>query len=250
MITIKVADAERGIAWLTEGFDFFKRNIGVWIGVSVIFLIFYIILSAIPVIGGLLLALLTPVFLGGLMLGCRDLDQGKALALNHLFAGFSGNTGQLILLGLLNYVGMILIMVISMIIVMPFLGGMEFMTQFMHTMEHGDIAMAPDMFIGVLLVMLVGMLFYLPLIMALWFAPVLIVVDRQNAIDALVNSFKGCLKNILPFLLYGLLGLVLAIVASIPLMLGWLVLFPMIVASIYLGYKDIFKEEEESAIAG
>ena len=244
MITIKVADAERGIAWLTEGFDYFKRNAGAWIGISIIFLIFYIILSVLPVIGGLLLALLTPVLLGGLILGCHDLDQGKAIAVNHLFAGFSRNTGQLVLLGLLNYTGMILIMVISMVIVMPFLGGMEFMTQFMHTMEHGDLTMAPGMFVGMLLVALVGMLFYLPLIMALWFAPALIVIDRQTAVDALVNSFKGCLKNIVPFLLYGLLGLVLAIVASIPFMLGWLVLFPMIVASVYLGYKDIFKEEE------
>ena len=244
MITIKVADAERGIAWLTEGFDYFKCNAGAWIGISIIFLIFYIILSVLPVIGGLLLALLTPVLLGGLILGCHDLDQGKAIAVNHLFAGFSRNTGQLVLLGLLNYIGMILIMVISMVIVMPFLGGMEFMTQFMHTMEHGDLTMAPGMFVGMLLVALVGMLFYLPLIMALWFAPALIVIDRQTAVDALVNSFKGCLKNIVPFLLYGLLGLVLAIVASIPFMLGWLVLFPMIVASVYLGYKDIFKEEE------
>jgi len=249
MITIKVAETERGIAWLTEGFDYFKRGAGVWIGISVIFLIIYIILSVLPVIGGLLLALLTPVLLGGLILGCRDLDQGKAMAVNHLFAGFSTNTGQLILLGLFNYIGMILIMVISMVIVMPFLGGMEYMMQFMHTMEHGNLTMAPGMFLGMLLVLLVGLLFYLPLIMALWFAPVLIVVDRQNAIDAMVNSFKGCLKNILPFLLYGLLGLVLAIVASIPLMLGWLVLFPMIVASVYLGYKDIFKEEEP-AVAG
>jgi len=249
MITIKVAETERGIAWLTEGFDYFKRGAGVWIGITITFLIFYIILSVIPVIGGLLLTLLTPVLLGGLILGCRDLDQGKAMAVNHLFAGFSTNTGQLILLGLFNYIGMILIMVISMVIVMPFLGGMEYMMQFMHTMEHGDLTMAPGMFLGMLLVLLVGLLFYLPLIMALWFAPVLIVVDRQNAIDAMVNSFKGCLKNILPFLLYGLLGLVLAIVASIPLMLGWLVLFPMIVASVYLGYKDIFKEEEP-AVAG
>ena len=247
MVTIKVADTERGIAWLTEGFNIFKRGAGAWIGITIIFLIFYIILSMIPVIGGLLLTLLTPVLLGGMILGCRDLDQGGALAINYLFAGFSKNTGQLILLGLFNYIGMILIMLISMIIVMPFLGGMEFMMQFMHAMGSGDLTMAPGMFLGMLLTMLVGMLFYLPLIMGLWFAPVLIVLDDESAIDALVNSFKGNLKNILPFLLYGLLGLVLAIVASIPFMLGWLVLFPTIVASIYLGYKDIFKQEEPAA---
>jgi hypothetical protein len=33
---------------------------------------------------------------------------------------------------------------------------------------------------------------------------------------------------------------VLAIVASIPLALGWLVLGPMIVASVYTAYRDIY----------
>ena len=46
----------------------------------------------------------------------------------------------------------------------------------------------------------------------------------------------------LPMLVYSLLGLVFAIVASIPLGLGWLVLAPMFAASIYASYKDIFGE--------
>jgi uncharacterized membrane protein len=141
-------------------------------------------------------------------------------------------------------------MVISMLIVMPFMGGMAFMMHFMHAMESGNMDVAASMYLGALLVLLVGMLFYVPVVMALWFAPVLVVLDDESAIDALVNSFKGCLENIVPFLIYGLLGLVLSIVASIPFFLGWLVLAPMILASIYLGYKDIFRKEEESAVAG
>ena len=33
---------------------------------------------------------------------------------------------------------------------------------------------------------------------------------------------------------------VLAIVASIPLLLGWLVLIPVMMASMYAGYRDMF----------
>jgi uncharacterized membrane protein len=40
---------------------------------------------------------------------------------------------------------------------------------------------------------------------------------------------------------YGLLGLVYAIVASIPFLLGWLVLAPVFAASVYVSYKDIFE---------
>ena len=46
----------------------------------------------------------------------------------------------------------------------------------------------------------------------------------------------------LPFTIYSLIGFVLAIVASIPLMLGWFVLGPMTMASIYTGYCDIFED--------
>ena len=53
-------------------------------------------------------------------------------------------------------------------------------------------------------------------------------------------SFFGCLKNIVPFLLYGVVMMVLCVVAAIPVMLGYLVLGPVIIASIYTGYRDIF----------
>jgi hypothetical protein len=38
----------------------------------------------------------------------------------------------------------------------------------------------------------------------------------------------------------GVILLVASIVASIPLGLGWLVLGPVLVASIYTGYRDIY----------
>jgi uncharacterized membrane protein len=53
-------------------------------------------------------------------------------------------------------------------------------------------------------------------------------------------SFSGCLKNILPFLLYGIIAMVLFILATIPIGLGLLVVVPMLTASIYTGYRDIY----------
>lgn len=244
MITIKTVEAGRGAAWLTEGFAYFRRGIGVWIGISIIMLVFFLVLSLLPFIGGILMTLLTPVLVGGVVLGCRELDRGGSLSLNHLFAGFSRNTGQLILLGLLQYVATIVIMVIAAFIVMPFTGGMGSIMHFMHGMENGATGVPPAMFLGILLMMLISLALYVPVVMALWFAPALIILDDRTAIDALTDSFKGCLKNMMPFLIYGLVGLVLAIVASIPLMLGWLVLLPVLLASLYLGYKDIFENSE------
>jgi uncharacterized membrane protein len=66
------------------------------------------------------------------------------------------------------------------------------------------------------------------------------VFHELGAVDAMKVSFSGCLRNIVPFILYGLVGLVLGIVASIPFGLGWLVLGPVAIASVYLGYRDIY----------
>jgi len=61
-----------------------------------------------------------------------------------------------------------------------------------------------------------------------------------GAVEAMKQSFTGCLRNIVPFLVYGIIGFLLAIVASIPLGLGWLVLAPVLAASIYTGYRNIY----------
>jgi uncharacterized membrane protein len=54
------------------------------------------------------------------------------------------------------------------------------------------------------------------------------------------ESFTGCLRNIVPFLVYGVVMLALSLIASIPLGLGWLVLGPVLAASLYTSYKDIY----------
>ncbi|MES9846088.1 MAG: BPSS1780 family membrane protein, partial [Candidatus Sedimenticola sp. 6PFRAG5] len=86
----------------------------------------------------------------------------------------------------------------------------------------------------------VAMLFFFPLLMAYWFAPALVALDGVSAVTAMKLSFLGCLKNILPFLVYGLATTVLGLLAAIPFFLGLLVFVPVITASIYTGYRDIY----------
>jgi hypothetical protein len=44
-------------------------------------------------------------------------------------------------------------------------------------------------------------------------------------------------------MVYGVLVLLLAVCASLPLLLGWLLLLPVIYASLYAAYRDIFFAE-------
>ncbi len=95
----------------------------------------------------------------------------------------------------------------------------------------------------ILLAVLVALALMIPAAMAIWFAPALVVLNDFGVGDALKASFVASLKNFVPFLVYGAVFLALAIVASIPLMLGWLALGPTIVASVYTAYRDIFYAE-------
>jgi uncharacterized membrane protein len=76
--------------------------------------------------------------------------------------------------------------------------------------------------------------------MALWFAPSLVIFRGTAPLDAMKVSFGACLRNIVPFLLYSLIYIVAAIVASIPLGLGWVVLAPLVMITLYVSYRDVF----------
>lgn len=220
--------AGNGVSWLMRGWELFKQAPGVWIGIGLIYLIITVVLSVIPLIGPLALSLLVPVFVGGIMLGCKALENGEELGIGHLFAGFSNNTGNLIMIGVINLVGVIAIMIVFAI-------GGAIVGIGAAAMGAGKFALIPIMLMG-----LVAMLLFIPIAMAIWFAPALVVFHEVAPFEAMKASFFTCLKNFMPFLLYGLVVFVFAIISTIPLMLGWLVLMPVMMASAYAGYRDMF----------
>lgn len=89
------------------------------------------------------------------------------------------------------------------------------------------------------LIMLVGLLFYIPLVMCMYLAPILILFHDMSAVSAMSLSFKACLKNILPFLVLGILLIIAGLVAIIPFGLGLLVLMPVMMITSYTAYKQM-----------
>ena len=104
----------------------------------------------------------------------------------------------------------------------------------------------PGFWLGAATLLLVILALFIPVSMAVWFAPALVALDGIDPLTALKWSFFACLKNIWSFLVYGLVMLGLAIVATIPMGLGWLLLGPVIMASVYTAYRDIFFVEPEA----
>lgn len=227
----RTVDTGRGWSWITEAFALFRRQAGMWILTTVLLGILFIAMSMIPVLGSLASALLMPIFVAGLMLACREQDRGGEIGINHLFAGFKQKTGDLVMVGVFNLVGWLLIFLVLFLVI----GGGVFMA-----MMRGDAQAIGASIVTALIGMLLLAGLSIPLYMATWFAPALIVLNGMAPGAALKASFFACLKNMMPFLIYGLMLLVLGVLAAIPLGLGYLVLIPVLIASVYTAYRDIF----------
>jgi hypothetical protein len=227
-------DAAHGWSWIASGFGLFRKRAGVWVVVAIILVVIVIALSVVPIVGAIINMLLMPVFVGGLLLGCRALEDDGDFGVGQLFAGFSHKTGRLITIGALSLVAWIVIM-----IPLVFIMGKSFFA-----LMSGDpsaiIAVGPVVAVGFLVTLGLSV----PLYMALWFAPSLVVFHDAEAMQALGQSFRACLKNIVPFLVYSVIVMVLALVAAIPFGLGFLVLLPVLIASLYTAYRDIFHAPE------
>jgi len=222
-----------GWTWLADAWALFRRAAGVWIAMVLALAVIMIVGHLIPVIGWLALQILWPVFAAGLLIASRSVEQRGDAQFSELFAGFKHpRFGTLVLLGV---IWLVLCIVIALAVGLL-------------TGVHIAALIGPDMTIeqvaGVAARLLIAALLILallvPLIMAVWFAPALIVFHDLGVGASLKASFAGSLKNVLPFLLYGVITLVASFIASVPFFLGWLVLAPVLAASVYTAYRDIY----------
>jgi hypothetical protein len=245
VLEFRTVKASRGWAWIVEGVRLFLRKpISSIVTLLILFVVMKLV-SRIPVLG-LLAMLLMPVFLAGLMDGCKAVDEGRPLALSYLVNGFRKNAAWLVTLGGIYLIGNILVF---MIIVA--LGGSAFVAIAKTLTEGAQMTpqMAEQMQAATLTVTkaaLVGSLASLPLLMALWFAPLLTYFHDVRPWPALRASFVACVKNTVPMFVYGLvLFVALMVLVPIGIRLGfydlgvWL-MAPALVPSIYASYKDIF----------
>ncbi|MCU4675276.1 BPSS1780 family membrane protein [Catenovulum sp. 2E275] len=224
-----------GWQWIKDAFALFKHSPGGWIITMLIGLVLFVAISLIPIIGGLFMMLTTYVWAAGLVHGCGEQEKGNKFKLSYLFAGFKLAPGKLIGLSFV-------ISIVSAVIMIACVGSvyMDLITG----------AGNPDAIIGqdplkFALSMLIGFALYLPLMMAGWFAPALIIFHQFSIFKAMKASFSGCLRNIMPFLVYGIIFFVFFILAIIPIGLGYLIVMPMMYASMYTAYKDIYLRQGE-----
>ena len=221
-----------GWQWIVGGWRHLQRNPFAWIGALFVCYALLAAINFVPLVGPIVGSLLGPVIFAGFMLGADEQRTGGDFRIGHLFAGFSANPGKLVQVGLLYGLGMFVIVGgAGVIAALAGMGGM------LHAHGgHPD----PRMSGRVVSLMLGAMVLTLPLLMAYWFAPALVALDDRGPLEAMKLSFRAGLKTCRPFWLCVLSARGRAGSAAIPRGLGMLIFMPMMIATIYAAYRDIF----------
>jgi len=269
----RVVSAGNGAEWWVEGWRIFSRNAWMWIGIMFVYLLLSGGMQAIPFVGHLGQWLLTPVFMGGIMIGCKSVERDGTLRLAHLFEGFQG--AHFVPLMIIGAVNIGLVLAAAAIIAAGGLG----LAHLVALGQASDPATAladllDSMTTGAGLLALFGSLVIVAVFAMLnWFAPAVVALDGSSAVRGMKLSFLACLRNWLPFLVYGAIGIVIllgfgvamvllavaigasafmsgstavgvgAAIGVILLIVGvvfvaMLVVGPIMFASVYAGYKD------------
>ncbi|MCC6916716.1 BPSS1780 family membrane protein [Nitrosomonas sp.] len=230
---------KQGLQWILSGFYFFRMAPLNWILLCFTYLLIGTTLGLIPFLGGFVGILTAPVFVAGIMVGCRQLDLNGKLELEYLFYGFKKYTASLITIGGIYLVGDILITGLFML-----RGGDAAVGMWLHGKRFDETEL-PGVMSSLLSASLLSLLLAIPLMMAIWFAPMLVVFENMPPLIAIRKSFFACLRNLFALQIYAIILFILGILSAMLYGLGFIVWFPVAFASAYISYKDIFHYEQE-----
>ncbi len=237
-----------GVWWLRAAWRFFRAEPMRWLGITAAFLLLLQLLSQVP--GGMLIAfLLKPILSVGFLAGSWHQERGEQPVLAHLLTGFKSNWRALVPLGLVYLVG-----VATAVTVAGAVSGISLEKLVMGAGENASPQMLNDLRSG----MMWTLLFMLPIVLALWFAPALIVFDDLGVRQALAASLAACVRNLGALIVYAItLFAVATLVSMIVLVIakaipgaGQVALFALalpltsvLFISDYVSYRRVFHRE-------
>lgn len=253
-MAFRKVEAGNGVNWLRDAVQLITKN-------PVPFLVMGLILAVavmIPLLGGLAIAILGPALYAGIMFAAREERNGRRAEIMHLFRGFQaeGKLPKLLILCLPGIAAGIVLAIIGVIL----LGG-AMIGAGMSAGEFGESggalaagALGGSMLLFLLLALVIGF-FAFALVM---FAMPRVMFDGREAFDAMKESLRATLANIVPVIVFGIIVLlgaivVTAILSFISAALAQLVvgtaIYPLVSVTIYYAWRDVFAGSAESVAA-
>lgn len=253
-------DARRGAIWLKEAHAMLTAHRLPWLMLLLLYYLVIGIVDIIPLIGQFGLPLLKPVFAVGFLAAAWNQERGGAPELRLLFQGFRSNLWALLPLGAFMLVGISVAVLATSLVdggkLLEVLSGKAKLDE--AVLATGEVQAA----------MLFAAVLALPVILALWFAPALVVFQDCSAAEALATSLRAAIANWRAISVYGALvflfggvlpGIATAIVAAVvpaeyALVVAVAFLLPYVflfVATLhvsdYVSYRDVFHSGETLA---
>ncbi len=218
----------RGLSWVGQGFSFFGRNAGIWIVISIIYLLIMMFTSFF-----FANFVLQPMLAGGLMLGLFAQDNGEALEIRHLFEGFNVCADKLAIVGALLLGFAILASIVFMVL---------FFIGLFTSLALNETGTGSELLIIVMMIIFIPVVIVLAFLFGIvsWFAPPLIVFHKLSVGDAVKESITALKRNIGAFILFTFIASIMWILAMLTFYLGLLVVMPVLFGATYASWKDIF----------
>ena len=253
-------DAVHGFLWLRQAFAMMWAHRVRWLLLLLAYYFLILVIDIVPYVGPVVAPILKPVFAVGFLAAAWSQERGETPAIRHLFAGFRANLRALLLLGVVFLVGMT-----GAVVATGLVDGGKVLAV-MSRVAKVDEAFVTS--VDVQMAMLFGALCALPFLLALWFAPGLVVFQDCGAAGALAASFRAAIGNWRPIAVYALLiffylgvlpafaaALITALVpeevayavAAMVLLPYYALFFATLHVSDYVSYRDVFHPDERPA---
>lgn len=226
-----------GFAWISAAWQLFRRQPGTWTGFAVAYFVIAVGLSllyALPIVGPImyLFTMFLPVlFAAGVVHSCDLLRREGKFAFADLFIALKRKTFSLLLANLICLIALFfLLMVVTF-------GSIFLATANLPSLLATDTPIAEKILLSTLPIFFIVSFLY---VMAIWFAPALIIMHNFTPFNAVKTSFLACLKSIPAGIIFFLVLGVLIFISALPLLLGLLVTIPMAFVCYYTTYRDVF----------
>jgi uncharacterized membrane protein len=235
MLRVRDVKAARGASWMGGGWDLFRRRPGIWSGFALGWIAITLGLFLVPLVGGVIANILQPIFFASFAVAARKQLAGERIEMGDFFAGFQRNARALANIGALLLIAGMAIFALMGVLGLPMAAGsgsaMPDFTDYFQQLEADD-----------WLIIILGFTLLAALKGALWFAPALLAFHDLTTMHAIRWSVYAALSNIGAVFAYGAVLVIVFFVAIIPWGLGLALAIPVMLASTYIGYADVFEE--------